>query len=96
MDIDFINIVTVLSVIVTIVFLICTISEVRKENKQKKDLVSNIRIEMTDYEKISQATYGIEKAREKNKGIHLDEDVYLNRANEIRKTSSLFNWINEC
>lgn len=97
MNLDFVNIITALSVVVAIGFLVLTIYETRKERKRTELLSSKIKEEMNDYAKILQATHGIETAREKNKGIHFEnENVYLNRADEIRKTSSLFSWINEC
>lgn len=95
MSLDFVNIATIFAAAITAVFIIHTIYEAHKENKQKRKLTSQMKEEMTDYDKILQATYGLENAREKNKGVHLDEEVYLNRANEIRKASPLFKWINE-
>lgn len=97
MNLDFVNIITALSVVVAIGFLVLTIYETRKERKRTELLSSKIKEEMNDYAKILQATRGIETAREKNKGIHFDDEtVYLNRARAIRKDSSLFSWINEC
>ena len=97
MNLDFVNIITALSVVVAIGVVVLTIYETRKERKRTELLSSKIKEEMNDYAKILQATRGIETAREKNKGIHFDDEtVYLNRARAIRKDSSLFSWINEC
>lgn len=96
MNIDYVNLITIFSVIITVIFLVRTIWEVRKDKKEQEKRVINIKNSMTDYEKILHSTHGLENAREKNKGTHFDnEEVYLNRAKDIRESSSLFDWINE-
>ncbi len=97
MNIDFVNYVTIFTVIVTVVFLVRTILEVRKDKKEQENIVSKSENSMSDYEKILRSTHGLENAREKNRGTHFDDEtIYINRAKEIRESSSLFNWINEC
>lgn len=96
MNFDFVNIVTLFSVVVTVVFLVYTIFEVRKDKNEHKKLVSKREETMSDYDKVLRSTHGLENARERNTGMHFDDEtVYLNRARAIRNDSSLFSWINE-
>lgn len=96
MNFDFVNIVTLFSAVVTVVFLIYTIFEVRKDKNEHKKLVSKREETMSDYDKVLRSTHGLENARERNTGMHFDDEtVYLNRARAIREDSSLFSWINE-
>ena len=96
MNFDFVNIVTLFSVVVTVVFLVYTIFEVRKDKNEHKKLVSKREETMSDYDKVLRSTHGLENARERNTGMHFDDEtVYLNRARAIRKDSFLFSWINE-
>lgn len=96
-NIDIINVVTIMSVIITMTFLIHTVLGIYREKRKKKYEESIMsKKELTDYQKILHATYGIEKEREKNNGRHFeDEAIYLNRAEEIRLSSSFFTWVNE-
>lgn len=96
-NVDFITFVTILSVIITIAFIVTTILEIYKDKKEQKNLIIKRQEMLSDYDKIIHSTYGVENAREKNKGVHFDnESIYLNRAKAIREDSSLFSWINEC
>lgn len=96
MNVDFVNIVTIMAVVITAVCLVRTILEVRAEKRESAVMKAKLAKEMTDYEKILRATYGIEKEREKNQGKHFeDESVYLNRAKNIRESSPFFTWVNE-
>lgn len=96
MNFDFVNIVTLFSAVVTVVFLVYTIFEVRKDKNEHKKLVSKREETMSDYDKVLRSTHGLENARERNTGMHFDDEtVYLNRARAIREDSSLFSWINE-
>lgn len=96
MNFDFVNIVTFLSVVVTALYFIHTVYETRKNENKRKNLKLRREEEMSDYEKILRSTYGLEEAREKNKGMHFDDEtVYLNRAEVIRMESPLFSWINQ-
>lgn len=97
MNIELINFLTILSVIIALIFLVNTILEAHKNKKEQEDLIVKRREMLSDYDKIIHSTYGVENAREKNKGVHFDDEiVYLNRAKAIREDSSLFSWINEC
>ena len=97
MNIDIVDIVTIMSVIITMTFLVLTILGAQKEKYKKNNGGSVIsKKELSDYQKILHATYGIEKEREKNNGKDFeDESIYLNRAEAIRLSSSFFMWVNE-
>lgn len=96
MKLDYVNIIAVISSLVTLIFLFHTIYESKKIKKYINLKKSKIQDEMIDYDRILNVTRPLECAREKNNGVHFeDESIYLKRASEIRNESSLFIWINE-
>lgn len=94
MNMDFTNIATILSVLIMCFFLFITVRDNRKNKRNQTSDGTQSKSDQSDYEKVLQSTHWLETEREKNQGEHFDnEDVYLNRAANIRKSSPYFEWV---
>ncbi len=84
---------SVFSIVITGIILWNTLYKTRELKKASKQLELEKKQDLSEYEEILKATCSLESEREKNKGEHFDELVYLERANLIRKKSPFFSWV---
>ncbi len=90
---NILTIIACVSIIITGVFVVRTFIETYSSKRKSHLRASHLKEAMADYDKIVKATYEIETEREKNRGEHKDETVYLNRATIIREKSPFFSWV---
>ena len=97
MSLSISNIMTVFSIIsciVTALLILRTVHDTRKQKKDIKNTATYMEKEMSDYDRIVMMTHALETERQRNRGVHFeDESVYLNRAKRIREHSPFFHWI---
>ncbi|MDE5790469.1 MAG: hypothetical protein K2H96_04480 [Muribaculaceae bacterium] len=90
---DIMTVFSVISLIITIGILWNTVAKTREMKNTSKQLELEKNQSTSEYDDILQVTHKLESEREKNKGEHFDESVYLQRANMIRENSRFFSWI---
>lgn len=94
MNFDLIDIFSLFATIVTIGLVWNTIRENRRCKKEIESRKNGIEVIMSDYDRILASTRELEFEREKNSGEHFDdENIYLNRAQEIRQSTPFFQWV---
>lgn len=94
MDMDFTDIATALSVLIMCFLLFITVRDNRKIKRNRTTDEAQSESGQSDYERIVQSTRHFKAERAKyQEGDFDNEDVWLNIAAHIRKSSPYFEWV---